>query len=105
MKEGQQRVILGDKNYFSEDTLQACAKRDIEGIIPDSREKCRLEPSKKKEFRGRIFRILRKGIITNAPLGRNLNIRGKSNEQRGRRGKSIRRMRKIAGYARIMRNA
>jgi transposase len=49
-EEEEQRTILADGNYFSEDNLEACAGHEIEGIIPDSQASRRRAPEEKKEF-------------------------------------------------------
>jgi hypothetical protein len=72
--EGKKATFLADRNYFSEENLQACEKRGIEAIIPDSQYRKRL--GSKKRYEAEDFKYDDKNNCYVCPQGGQLEYKG-----------------------------
>ena len=70
--ERPKRRILADKNYFSEENLEACARLQIEGIIPDSQARKSLNTDKERKYVLGDFRYHREENAYTCPQGKKL---------------------------------
>jgi hypothetical protein len=76
--EGVKRTLLADKNYFSEENLQACADMEIEAVIPDSQYKRRLGENKEMRYEADDFIFNEEGNYYVCPQGKRLAYCGAS---------------------------
>ena len=88
-KKKAKRTVLADKNYFSEENLQACRERGVEAVIADRRYKQRLGNEKNKRFETDDFKYIKRGDYYKCPNGKKLVYKGTSSPE-GYEGKSYR---------------
>jgi transposase len=72
------RILLADRNFFSEDNLRFCKELGIEAIIPDSQYKRRLGENKEKRYQAEDFIYLEKENAYECPNKKKLLYKGKS---------------------------
>jgi transposase len=81
------RVMLADKNYFSEENLKACRERGVEAVMADRRYKQRLGNKENKRYETDDFKYYKNGNYYKCPNGKKLAYKGTTSPE-GHEGKT-----------------
>ena len=74
------RILLADKNYFSEINIKACKELNMEAIMPDSQYKRRLGAKKNNKFIINDFEYNKRGNYYKCPNGKRILYKRKYNK-------------------------
>jgi len=83
LEEGQQQLMLGDANYYSEENFRECEKRGVQAIMPSTHEKRQADAAGNKKFDTHDFTYNEHENKCVCPYGKDLEYKGTTNLRGG----------------------